>query len=231
MKMKLLFGLASTCLLTGGIALASPLTTLTGATFGGTGIANNAVEVTTINGTDTITLGLTATPRFPNPPVGQALPNDTASATFFATPGNGLTPGRATWNLDYYISVNNNDFANYSFSLFLNGSALAISPVLAALSDETVTSGTFTNTSGNTTIAQDSENALFLGIDPNAIGTDVFELDVFNSTTGALVGKSDDITVDVGTVPDAASSVVLFGLGLASLFAFSYRQNRLAMAK
>ena len=226
--MKLLLGLASTCLLTGGIALASPLTTLTGATFGGTGIANNAVEVTTINGTDTITLGLTATPRFPNPPVGQALPNDTGSATFFATAGNGLTPGRATWNLDYYISVNNSDFANYTFSLLLNGLSLAFSPVSTAQSDETASSGTFT-ASGGTTIAQDSENALFLGINPNAIGTDDFELEVFNSATGALVGKSDDITVDVA--PDAASSVVLFGLGLASLFAFGYRQNRLAILK
>jgi hypothetical protein len=230
MKMKLLFGLASTCLLTGGIALASPLVTLSGATFGGTGIANNAVEVTTINGTDTITLGLTATPRFPNPPVGQALPNDTASATFFATAGNGLTPGRATWNLDYYISVNNGDLASYTFKLLLNGSALAINPVLTAQNDETATSGTFT-TSGGTAIAQDSENALFLGIDPNATGTDDFELQVFGlNSDGApkLLGESD-ITVDV--VPDAASSVVLFGLGLASLFAFGYRQNRLAMAK
>ena len=98
--MKLLVGLASTCLLAGGIALASPLTTLPGATFGGGGIPNTDVEVTTINnGDNTITLGLTATPKYPNQTIGSPLPND-GNGTFYATPGVGVTPGKATWNFD-----------------------------------------------------------------------------------------------------------------------------------
>ena len=243
--MKLLLGLASTSLLTGRIVLASPLTTIPGATFGGTGIPATDVEVTTLaNGGDTITLGLTATPRYPNQPIGSSLPNDNSSATFFATPGVGVTPGKATWNFDYYISVNNGNFSNYTFDLLYGkaGSplvAMPFGPVAIAQADQLNDSkGEFT-TSAGTTIAQDSETLSFsflgslIGFDPNAIGQYDFELQAFGSNPAdapVLLGESD-IAVDIGTVPDATSSVVLFGLGLASLFAFGYCQNRLAMAE
>ena len=242
--MKKLLGLASLCLFANGIAFATPLTILSGATFGGTGIPNTDVEVTTINnGGDTITLGLTATPVSVKP-IGSPLPNDSSSATFFATPGVGVTPGKATWNFDYYISVNNGNFANYTFNLLYgkNGSPLVsmpFGPVAIAQGDQSSDSrGEFT-ASGGTTIAQDSETLSFsflgslIGFDPNAIGQYDFELQAFGSNpAGApvLLGESD-IAVVVGTVPDAASSVLLLGLGLAGLFAFGYRQNRLALAK
>src|SRR5215469_8414331 len=80
--------------------------TLSGATFGGTGIPNNAVEITTVNTTpngngasDTITLGLTATPRYQNPALGNNLAG-TFSATAGANDGLGNPPHSVgpTWN-------------------------------------------------------------------------------------------------------------------------------------
>ena len=86
---------------------------LPGATFGGTGIPNDAVAITTIqDGSNTITLGLTATQRYQNPVVT----NDGAG-TFYAQVG--TTGGFATWNFDYYINIAGGGiFANYKMNLY-----------------------------------------------------------------------------------------------------------------
>jgi hypothetical protein len=234
MKMKILSGLTSICLLTGGMVHASPLVALPGATFGGTGIPATDVEVTTIaNGGDAITLGLTATPKYPNQPIGSSLPNDNNTATFFATPGVGVTPGRATWNFDYYIGVANGDFANYTFELVYGNNPASLAsfdPVAVANHDggKSVTS----------TTREDSENLAFslgtlTGFDLNAVGQYTFQLEAFGlNQAGAptLLGESD-ITVDVGTVPDTASSALLICLGVGSLLVFGLRQNRRTVAK
>src|SRR3954462_8248317 len=73
--------------------------TLATATFGGTGIPNTAVAVTTVvDQGNTITLGLTATPRFDDPAVG-----NNGAGTFTAQPGSDAAhgqPGYALWNFD-----------------------------------------------------------------------------------------------------------------------------------
>lgn len=250
--MKKLLGLTSVLLTTGLVAFAAPVTptyttfgTLSGATWGGTGNPNDAVAITTIvNGGDTVTLGLQAQGRYSNPP----LANDGAG-TFYATPGENYgnpatptTPGTpsnykgATWNFDYYISVNNSDFNNYTFQLLYGTDASSLvtmpfGPVLIAQADGSKSYSTV----GGTTTAQDSENLDFsflgplIGFDPNANGQYSFELQALDGS-GKLLGQSA-IVVDVGTVPDAASTAWLLGLGFLSLTVFGFRQNRLAMAK
>lgn len=79
------------------------------ATFGGTGIPTDPTAVTEVeleNG-QTLTLGLSATQRFQNPPLG----NDGAG-TYFATAGlNDGTPGSTsgllgtTWNFNFFAEV------------------------------------------------------------------------------------------------------------------------------
>jgi hypothetical protein len=237
MKMKLILGLTATCLMTGTIAFASPVTpaydtfgTLSGATFGGTGIPNNAVAITTINnGNDTITLGLTATPRYSAP----AVSND-GDGTFFATPG--ASSGKSLWNFDYYISVNNSGFGNYSFELLYGTDASSLTtmspdPASVAYFD----GGSAFTTVGDVITAQDSENLGFsflgsaIGFDPNANGIYSFELEAFDGN-GNQIGNTA-INVDVGTVPAVTSTAMLLMFGFTGLMLFGYRQNRLQLAR
>jgi hypothetical protein len=168
---------------------------LTNATFGGSGIPNTAVEIATIaNGNDTLTLGLTATPRYPNPVVGQPLPN--VGNTFLAAVGQGLSPaGYSTWNFDYYIGISQGaSLANYVFDLLVTGPGLASTLTIPLGADY-----------------QDSSNIKYLGLDPNAAGEYTFELEAFEQ--GSLVG-TDTINV---SVPDATSTALLLALGLGGL--------------
>ena len=83
---------------------------LPGATFSGHGIPNDAVEVTTIQDLgDTITLGLTSTPRYQ---VGELANN--GNGTFYASPG-------TQWNFDYYVSISGPDtLSAFNFVLDYN---------------------------------------------------------------------------------------------------------------
>lgn len=88
--------------------------TLAGATFGGNGIPNNAVAITTLSdGGATITLGLTVHQRFASPPVSHD-----GAGTFSVLPGEFPgEPGTARWNLGVYAAVENGTFSNYQFEL------------------------------------------------------------------------------------------------------------------
>lgn len=80
---------------------------LSAATFGGSGIPNDAVQITTVGD---VTLGLTATPRYSDP----AVTNDGAG-TFSAVVGNDTAQGHpayAQWNVDLYVQgLATNQFA------------------------------------------------------------------------------------------------------------------------
>lgn len=96
--------------------------TLAGATFGGNGIPNTAVAITTT--TDGLTLGLTAHQRF----VGPNLANNGAG-TFFAPAGVSLVAPSspadpyALWNFGSYIGGTN--LSSYLFFLFYDFDPLA----------------------------------------------------------------------------------------------------------
>ena len=83
--------------------------TLSGATFGGQGIPNDAVAITTVtSGNYTITLGLTAHQRYSNP-----APVNDGAGTFYAVAGGDVyrSPqqhGYARWNVAYYVDFDPN---------------------------------------------------------------------------------------------------------------------------
>jgi hypothetical protein len=238
MRKKLAIGIASAVALTAAQAYADTTTTTFGplpaATFGGTGIPNSSVEVTTVsNATGVVTLGLTATPRFVNPPVG----ND-GNGNFSAA--NGATSGTAKWNFDYYVSDTGTSYANDQFELLYDFTPGANTPVtqLGVWNLGTPSTSPFF-TAG---VAQDSENLSFsfltTGVpgvvtppsggsttfDPNATGQYTFILE--DLTANGQIRAQDEINVNVA--PDMASTAMLMLMAAAGLFAFNYRQARLS---
>ena len=208
-------------------ATAAPITpsfstfgTLAGATFGGSGIPNNAVAITNLPG---LTLGLTATPRF-----AAANPTNNGAGTFTARPG--LSPNPPSSAADPY--------ALWNFSFFLGGTGVANAyfrlfyDFNPAVGNDQLTHGVFAAPgSALTNPSQDSYN---LGMDflattnpaigitapagvfnPNAQGQYTFALVAFTSITGAEIGRS---AIVVNVVPEPGT-FALAGLALLGLAA------------
>ena len=200
------------------------------ATFGGSGIPNDNVAITELmlNGFD-ITLGLSATPRFSNPP----LTNDGAG-TFFATTGinDGLVGSMflgATWNFSFYANIDGGDFADLSFDLLydLDPGVDTAEAALGRLDlDEGIT--VLGGDPAMTSLVEGSQNAnfgflaaggpsvyppAFTPFDGNAEGEYSFVLKV--SDNGSELGRAA-INVNVNAVPEPVS-IALMGLGLAGI--------------
>ena len=184
---------------------------LPAATFGGSGIPNDAVQITTVG---SLTLGLTATPRYANP----AVTNDGAG-TFFANAGGDTLNGAPTfgqWNFDFYI----NGLGASQFVKFYYDNDATVGNDVASFFPVTVN-------------AQDSWN-LGMGFlnggifNPNANGEYGFALVAYEyepvaefSTERTIptpreIGRSA-ILVKVGTVPDAGSTTLMLGSTLIGL--------------
>ncbi len=188
---------------------------LPAANFGGSGIPNNAVAITTIatpNGT--ITLGLTATPRFSSPPVT----NDGAG-TFQADAGSYPSlPAYGLWNFSFYVATTGS-VSGYTTQLFYD-----TNPAVGndASSFPATPTGNF----------QDSWNLGmgFIGdtqgidFDPSASGQYSFAL-VVNGPTGAEAGRSA-INVNVGTVPDGGTTLLLLGSALGVMGCVKRKMGR-----
>ena len=187
-------------------------------TFGGTGIATNAVEISTsTSGADTITLGLEATPYGPQPaPI--ALPNNgtTSPTSVTYTSPLGASPSKSTrafWNFDYSIGVSTGDFSDYSYDLSIKsstGASFSFDQTAAADGDADIFNS-----------LENSENIdFFPGFNPNVDASYTIDLQVLNQA-GAVVGN-DVITVNA--VPDAANTLAMTAVAVGGLLIVSRKK-------
>jgi hypothetical protein len=184
---------------------------LSAATFGGSGIPNDRVAITTFGG---VTLGLTATQRYSNPTV-----TDNGAGTYFATAGEDTLPNYALWNFDMYVS--NASTTNYAMQLLwdLNPGAGTNEASLSSFGILPLAAGSTWQESWNLGMP-------FLGggFDPTVAGEYSFAL-ILRSATGQELGRSA-INVNVGHVPDTASTGLLAVAGFGSLLVFARLRRR-----
>jgi hypothetical protein len=145
-----------------------------------------------------------------------------------------VNANRDTWNFDFSINVNANgagsaNLGTYTYRLLVDGDPSAtdnfttINPVTTYGDNEFANMGVAGKTIGgnpaNFNVVENSENAAFglpVGYNPNIPGSYDIELQVLDSNSRVLA--TDEITIDVGTVPEVSSTLPLLGavlLGLA----------------
>ena len=210
------------------------------ASFGGTGIPNDAVAASKqiIDGDTTITIALNATERYSNPPVG-----DNGAGIFYATPGQNCGVATdpvgcpsanqgALWNWNYYIGITSGSgkvLKDYQIDIWydLNPAGPTACCSTAGLGRIDVT-GLLTFYNSFSVLEQGSENLLFnylnTGVppfitapggafNPNALGNYQFAITV---STGSFPLDSVAMEVQVIPVPAAAwlfgSALGLFGV-------------------
>jgi len=217
-----------------GAVSASPLYDVFGplddATFGGTGIPNDEVAISSqfSNGTSLITIAMSATQRYSNP----ALTNDGAG-TYFAQAGSNFggagesTTEGALWNFNFYINIDSDTetLADYDFTLFYDFNP-AFDNGPAGLGTINLTNAILAGSNPTATKLEDSQNLMFsfLGtsvpgfinapggtFDPNALGEYNFGISVGQSGWGV-----ENVRMDVQVVPVPAA-VWLFGSALGFL--------------
>ena len=230
-----------------GIASATPLYDtfgpLTGANFGGIGIPNGSVAISSQfeDGANTITVAMNATQRYSNPVV-----TDDGLGTFFA--GTGSNTGGAgessltgaLWNFNYYIDVTGPGavLANYDIKLFYDFNP-AFDNGPANLGVVNVTNAILGSGNPLLTNVQGSENLMFnwltvsipgvvtppsgafTSFNPNATGEYNFAIQVTRAGWNV-----ENVRMDVQVVPVPAA-VWLFGSALG-LMGFARRRSATA---
>lgn len=195
------------------------------ATFGGQGIPNDEVAVSSqiIDGDNVITIAMSATQRFSNPP----LTNDGAG-TYFATTGSNFggngesaTEG-ALWNWNVYVDVTGGTkvLADYQINIFYDFDTGDDTPI-GSLGSINLTNSILASPTPATTLVEDSQNLLFgfLGtsvpgfitapagvFDPNATGEYNFAITVSDPNSGFPV---EVVAMDVRVIPEPASALLL----------------------
>ena len=208
---------------------------LPAATFGGTGIPNNAVAQTTSNG---VTLGLTATPRFGSP----AVTNDGAGTFFAQAGGYPGSPSTALWNFDYYIGNSvpttgfNDAISKYNYRLFYD-----FNPAVGNIQS---THGYFSLLGVAATAVDPIQDSYNLGFafppssvaagtfrpittfNPNSLGEYTFKLAAY-TTTFSNIGipnfygaEAFSTSMVVSAIPEPGEwAMMLAGLGVVSMIA------------
>ncbi len=190
------------------------------ATFGGSGIPNDTLAISTVvDGANTITMGITATPRFTSLPA----PTNDGLGTFEVPIGES-DPGLSKWNFSFYTDIEGpGSFANYRFELSYDlnsavGTDLSDHGVLN-LNGGVVFLGGLPLLTATTTV-QDSQNLGFSflsssapgivapptptpAFDPFETGEYTFQIRVYDDlAAGALL---DQVSMRVNAVPEASA--------------------------
>lgn len=199
--------------------------TLSGATFGGTGIPNNAVAIWT-SSDGTVTLGLTAHQRYSeNPPV-----SNNGAGDFYAVKGGDTysshpNPAYARWNFGWYAL--NMDSSYYIVDLLYDFDPAPATDesahgVLRFLLQNVSKPGDAAQNSWNLGMSFLASPAIFPGgfltppagsFNPNVPGEYTFALILRDKNLNEL-GRT---AIRVNVVPEAGATVGLLGLGLAGL--------------
>jgi hypothetical protein len=204
----LALALAASSAFAGNVVQYDTFGSLSAANFGGSGIPNNAVAITTLgNG---VTLGMTATQRYASANV-----TSNGAGVFHANAGDYVPPSAdnniALWNFDFYVGGAN--MADYTYKLFgdyssavgdLDSSYTDISGYLS-VADSLLTAGTIQNSENpgfNTDLAQ---------FDPTVAGQYGFYLAAFDRA-GTEVGRSAILV----NVPEPGT-LALAGLALVGM--------------
>jgi hypothetical protein len=229
-RTNLLLGLACGTLALAVTVEAAPIVptyttfgTLSGATFGGTGIPNNAVAIFTYGN---VTLGLTAHQRYSeNPPV-----SNNGAGDFYAVKGGDTyssfpDPAYARWNFGWYAL--NMDSSYYIVDLLYDfdpapATDKSAHGVLRFLLQNVSKPGDAAQDSWNLGMSFLASPAIFPGgflippsgsFNPNVPGEYTFALILRDKNLNEL-GRT---AIRVNVVPEAGATVGLLGLGLAGL--------------
>lgn len=214
-----------------GIAYADPITptydtfgALPAATFGGSGIPNTSVAISTVvlpsgflTPSRTVTLGLAAHGRY-----GNSVVTNNGAGTFYAEAGSDvLNSSYAKWNLDFYIDFNPNiGWPNtYSLKLYFDkdpafGNTVSTSMPLYV--------GGAVEAQDSWNLGMSSYNFPFYssaGFDPTAEGEYSFAL-VLSKGSTELERTAINVVVSApppANVPDSGSAALLLGTALCAL--------------
>ena len=219
MSLKKKMALAALALAAGS-AFATPVTAhytsfgaLSAATFGGSGIPNSDVAITSLGAGQPI-LGLTATQRYSNPAVVSHDNGVFQAVTGAYAAGDNL----ARWNFDYYVGGSN--VGSYSYRLLADFDAGANTDESKYV-DISLVSGLSFGVRQNSLNLGDLLASASNSFDPSKNGEYGFILEAWQG--GREVGRSA-ILVDVGNVPEP-TSLALVGVALAGA-AFAARRRK-----